>query len=134
MRHLSPTLLAILSNLVRPTAAVRLLESESLDPCQANSSITATLFHVVFTPDNNTLSYDISAYSSVTGKFTILVEVIAYGYIAVRQTIDPCQSTLSSNFCPIQETGPMDFQGSTQIPDGIVSRIPGRLSGSVSCQ
>ena len=106
-------------------SGVRMLESSSLNTCQANSNITAGLFNVVYTPDNNTLTYDISANSSVTGTFTVLLEVIAYGLEIVKQTIDPCQSILSSNFCPIQQTGPLVLQSEITLPSGLASRIPG---------
>jgi hypothetical protein len=106
-------------------SATDLLESKSLDPCQADSLITASLFNVVFTPNNNTLQYDILANSSITGNVTVELQVIAYGYTAATINIDPCDSTLSSNFCPIQAQGPLEFAGLTTIPDDIASRIPG---------
>jgi hypothetical protein len=106
------------------TSAVRMLESSSLNTCQADSSITAALFNVVYTPDNNTLTYDISANSSVTGTFTVQLQVIAYGYTAMNKSIDPCQSILSSNFCPIQQTGPLVLQSAITLPTDLSSKIP----------
>jgi len=107
-------------------SAVRMLESSSLNTCpgQADSSITAALFNVVYTPDNNTLTYDISANSSVTGTFTVELQVIAYGYTAMNKSIDPCQSILSSNFCPIQQTGPLVLQSAITLPTDLSSKIP----------
>jgi TRP (transient receptor potential)-like protein len=89
-----------------------------LNTCQTKSSIMAALFNVVYTLDNNTLTYDISTDSSVTGTFTVQLEVIAYGYTAMNKSIDPCQNILSSNFCPIQQTGPL------VLPSDLSSKIP----------
>lgn len=108
-----------------PLVSTQMLESQSLDPCQSDSLITASLFNVVYTANNGSLSYDVIANAAVTGNVTVLLEVIAYGYTAVQQTIDPCLSTLTSNFCPIQSTGPIKMQGSVSIPSSITSQIPG---------
>ncbi|KAL1966181.1 hypothetical protein VTN77DRAFT_4733 [Rasamsonia byssochlamydoides] len=106
-------------------SATQFLESDSLDPCIADSLITATLFNVVFTPNNNTLQYDIIANSTITGNVTVALEVIAYGYTAATIDIDPCNSALSTNFCPIQDIGPIRMVASTPVPDDIASKIPG---------
>lgn len=107
-------------------SATRLLQTKSLDLCQADSLITASLFNVVFTPNNNTLQYDIIADSTITGNVTVQLEVIAYGYTAATMNVDPCQdSDLSTNFCPIQVTGPMNMVASAPVPEDIASKIPG---------
>lgn len=106
-------------------SATRLLETKSLDPCQADSLITASLFNVVFTPNNNTLQYDIIADTTITGNVTVELEVIAYGYTAATMNIDPCHSDLSTNFCPIQDMGPIRMVASAPVSDNIASKIPG---------
>jgi hypothetical protein len=116
---------AIASLACLPVVSTQILESESLNTCQSDSLITATLFNVVYTANNRTLAYNVVANAEVTGKVTVLLEVIAYGYTAVTETIDPCASTLTSNFCPIQNTGPLNLQGNVQIPASITSKIPG---------
>ena len=75
------------------TDALRMLQSNSLNQCDgsASSGFTATLFNVVFTPDNGTLSYNINAISSISQKVVAQLNVIAYGLVAINKTIDPCK-------------------------------------------
>ena len=101
---------------------MRLIESESLNPCQANSSFTATLFNVIFTPDNNSLAFNILGVSSISGYVTAEIDVIAYGYTAVRQTLDPCTSNLEG-LCPMN-TGVIDIQSNIDIPSSVQKDIP----------
>ena len=104
------------------TSAINLIESKSLNPCQDNSSFTATLFNVIFTPDNNTLAFDVVGVSSITGNVTAELEVIAYGYVAVRQKLDPCTMNLQG-LCPMN-TGQINIQSNIEIPPDVKSRIP----------
>ncbi|KAE8553890.1 putative flavin carrier protein 3 [Talaromyces marneffei ATCC 18224] len=108
-------------------AAESYLASTSLDTCQEDSLITASLFDVTFFPGNDTIYYDINANASVTGNVSMTLQVIAYGYYLQPIDINPCDgSSLSTNFCPIQTAGePIDLQASSQVPSDIASRIPG---------
>ena len=108
-------------------SAERLIESKSLDPCQANSSFTATLFNVAFTPDNNSLAFDVVGVSSISGYVTAEIDVIAYGYTALKQTIDPCTSNLEG-MCPMN-TGQINIESNINIPDDVISKIPGIVYG-----
>src|SRR5436190_11061713 len=81
-------------------SAIRLLESKSLNPCQDNSNFTASLFNVVFTPNNGSIAFDIVGVSSIQGNVTVIAQVIAYGYTALNETINPCTSGLGG-FCPM---------------------------------
>lgn len=126
----------LLSSLSRPTwlsltaicslsvlaSAERLIESKSLNPCQANSSFTATLFNVAFTPDNNSLSFDIVGVSSISGYVIADIEAIAYGYLAVNQTLDPCTQNLEG-MCPMN-TGQINIQSNIVIPDSVINDVP----------
>ena len=117
------SLLSLLLSFTPFTSAVRLLESKSLNPCQDNSNFTASLFNVVFTPDNGSIAFDIVGVSSIQGNVTVLIEFIAYGYTAVNQTLDPCTSGLGG-FCPMS-TGQINIQSNLVIGSSYVSRIPG---------
>ena len=115
------TLLTLLT-LSSLTSAISLIESKSLNPCQDNSSFTATLFNVVFTPDNNTLSFDIVGVSSISGNVTAEIEVIAYGYTALKLKLDPCTMNLQG-LCPMN-TGQINIQSNIAVPSDVKNRIP----------
>jgi hypothetical protein len=88
--------LLLLSSLATTAlASVPLLKSTSLNTCQDNSGFTASLFNVVFTPNNGTASVDIVAVSSIEGSVVFDVLISAYGYQIIRKTVDPCNTDLS---------------------------------------
>lgn len=121
-------LLSALS-LLAPASAIRLIESKSLNQCQDNSSLTARLFHVVFTPDNLTLTFDVTAVSSIQGNVTFDVAVAAYGYNFFRQTIDPCKETGLTGMCPMN-AGPLDIAKSNfKLDKDAIAQIPGIAYG-----
>ena len=109
------------------TSAERIIESKSLNPCQENSSFTATLFNVVFTPDNYSLAFDIVGVSSISGHVMAELEVIAYGFTALKKTLDPCTNNLQG-MCPMN-TGPIDIKSNVDIPKATVAGIPGIAYG-----
>ncbi|KAL8668640.1 MAG: hypothetical protein Q9168_006738 [Polycauliona sp. 1 TL-2023] len=113
------TLLSYLSHL---SSAIRIIESNSLNPCQKNSSFTATKFSVTFTPDNGTLYFDIEGVSSISGFVIAHAEVIAYGYQAVQQDIDPCELNLLG-MCPMN-TGPINNKFNIPISKDAVAKFP----------
>ena len=110
------------------TSAERLIESSSLNPCQSNSGFTATLFDVVFTPDNGTLTYNINGVSTITGKIIADLQAIAYGYTAFNQTIDPCTNADLSSLCPMSP-GQIIINSNSQFSSDVVSNIPGIAYG-----
>ena len=103
-------------------SAEKIIESKSLNPCQSNSSFTATLFNVAFTPANNSLAFDIVGVSSISGYVTAEIDVIAYGYPALSQTFDPCTQNLEG-MCPMN-TGQINIQSNINIPNSVIDRIP----------
>jgi len=109
------------------SSAIRLIESQSLNPCQDNSSFTASLFNVVFTPDNNTLAFDVVGVSSIQGNVTAEIMVIAYGFTAVKQTLDPCTMNLDG-LCPMS-TGQINIQSNINVPNDVIAKIPGIAYG-----
>ena len=119
---------AITLTLSSLATAGRLIESNSLNACQDNSGFTATLFDVVFTPDNGTLTYNINGVSTITGKIIADLQVTAYGYTAFNQTINPCGSPDLSSLCPMSP-GQIVINSNSQFSSDIVNRIPGVAYG-----
>ncbi|RDW82127.1 putative flavin carrier protein 2-1 [Coleophoma cylindrospora] len=120
---LSPiVLLTSLLSIISSASAIRLIESKSLNTCQDNSSFTASLFDVVFTPNNLTLTFDVVGVSSIQGNVTFGIEVSAYGYVFIKQTLDPCTSNLNG-LCPMS-TGQIDISSNLVLDQSVVDQIP----------
>lgn len=117
------SLLSLLSGVNAKIGGLQLIESRSLNPCQANSSFTASLFNVVFTPNNNTVTFDIVGVSGVSGNVSFNVEVAVYGYIFLKQKIDPCTSDLKG-LCPMN-TGQLTIESNLKLDPDTVKSIPG---------
>ncbi len=115
-------LLAIAFTSPHVTLALQYIESKSLNPCQINSSFKATLFNVIFTPNNGSLAFDIIGDSSISGYVTADIEVIAYGLNVVNRPLDPCASNLQG-MCPMN-TGQINIQSNIIIPPDLVKNIP----------
>lgn len=106
------------------SAAQKMLLSSSLNPCQKNSSFSATLFDVVFTPNNGTFTWDINGVSTINGNVTIGLKVLAYGLEVYTSEINPCDQTELRGLCPMRE-GPINLNANAQIPTSALSAIPG---------
>ncbi|KAF4125732.1 Transient receptor potential (TRP) ion channel [Geosmithia morbida] len=104
-------------------AAERMLVSKSLSTCQQDSSFSASLFHVVYTPHNNSASINMAITSSVQGYVVFDLAITAYGYQVIRQTINPCETELQG-LCPMN-TGNQDIEFPIPIPEDAASEIPG---------
>jgi hypothetical protein len=111
-------------SLLSGASAIRLIESKSLNTCQANSSFTASLFNVVFTPENRTITYDIVGVSSVQGDVSFNIEVSAYGYTFIKENINPCNTQGMSGMCPMA-TGQLDINSNLQFDQSTINQIPG---------
>ena len=114
--------LAAIASFVSLASAERLIESNSLNPCQDNSSFTATLFNVIFTPDNGSFAFDVVGVSSINGFVEAEIDVIAYGYQALHQTIDPCKSNLEG-MCPMRP-GQINIKSNFPVDASVVAQIP----------
>lgn len=103
----------------------RVIESESLSTCQANSGLTAQLFNVAFTPGNNTLYFKVTGVSTVNGHVAAEIDVTAYGYSAFqRNDINPCDSDINlQGLCPMA-SGQIDISASVTLPADTVKAIP----------
>lgn len=132
MRHsfqlrLFPFLLAIVGSILPFASAIRFIESKSLNPCQKDSSFTATLFNVVFTPNNGSLAFNIVGVSSISGKVTADIEIVAYGINVFKRPLDPCTNNLEG-MCPMN-TGQINIQSNIIVPPDIVQKVPGIAYG-----
>ncbi|KAI0134728.1 hypothetical protein BJ170DRAFT_213701 [Xylariales sp. AK1849] len=115
--------LALLSSLSGLATAEPMLSSSSLNTCQEDSSFTASLFNVVYTPNNNTASIDIVATSSVEGNVVFDVAISAYGYQIIRQTVNPCDAGLAG-LCPMT-AGKIPLNFNLPVGESAASQIPG---------
>jgi len=126
---LSPfVLLTSFLSLLSGASATRLIESKSLNTCQDNSSFTASLFNVIFTPGNLTLTFDVVGVSSIQGNVTFGIEVSAYGLTFFKETLDPCTQKSLNGMCPMS-TGQIDIQSNLQLEQSTVDQIPGIAYG-----
>ena len=116
-------LTAILLALLPLSSAEQYLSSSSLSSCQSNSSFSATLFDVVFTPSNGSLEFDIVGTSTISGNVSILIIANVYGLQAYKQTLDPCSEGLLG-MCPMS-SGPIVINSNLQLPSSAVKQIPG---------
>lgn len=115
---------ALIAALSPVTFGERIIESYSLNSCQANSSFTATLFNVAFTPRNNSLGFNINGLSSISGKVTAEFSIIAYGINALQKVIDPCAPGSGlEGMCPMN-TGPIPIKSNFRVDQSVIDQIP----------
>lgn len=92
----------------------------------ANSSFSASLFDVAFTPGNRSIVFDVVGVSSITGNVLIDLAVSAYGLHVYETTIDPCKSSDFKGLCPMNE-GPITLNSNyNDIPASTLSQVPGK--------
>ncbi|KAI2624985.1 TRP-domain-containing protein [Hypoxylon sp. NC1633] len=104
-------------------AAEPMLVSNSLNTCQEDSMFTASLFKVVYTPNNGTAFLNIVATSSVEGSVVFDVDVSAYGYTIIKTIIDPCKAGLAG-LCPMT-AGKIPLKFNLPVEAAAASQIPG---------
>lgn len=85
--------------------------------------LSADYFNVAFTPNNRTLSYDVSMTSEVKGYVTALIEVYAYGFKVITERVNPCTINIGS-LCPLI-SGNIDINANSVISADIINSIPG---------
>ncbi|KAK3899840.1 hypothetical protein C8A05DRAFT_36538 [Staphylotrichum tortipilum] len=117
-------LLSSLTTFVIPTAAEHVLRSSSLAACQDNSGFTASMFDVVFTPNNLTASITMLATSSIEGYVVFDISIFAYGYPIIRTKVDPCTSNLAG-LCPMTSGKLDDNPFNLPVTKDAVAQIPG---------
>ncbi|CAM1500683.1 Fc.00g098450.m01.CDS01 [Cosmosporella sp. VM-42] len=116
-------LLTSMAALLAPVSAERVLMSNSLNTCQQDSGFTASLFNVVFTPNNASANVNVVVTSSVQGKVVFDIRVAAYGYEFIKQTVDPCDIGLAG-LCPMV-SGKIPFEFNLDVKGDAVNQIPG---------
>jgi len=123
---LSKSLLWLAAAALPVASAERIIESRSLNPCMANSSLSATLFNVAFTPNNRSLGFTIEGISNIVGNIEADVELLVYGYPALSQKLDPCGSKELESMCPMN-AGPLTIKSNLDISQDLMSSIPGKV-------
>jgi hypothetical protein len=117
-------LAALLSPLlVSMVSATKVFESSSLDSCQDNTTFTASLFNLAFFPENHTLSLNVNGDATVTGNVTFKIEAAAYGYVFLKENLNPCTMGLAS-FCPLNQIQISEDTVYTNISASVSNRIP----------
>lgn len=125
MRFFKNALLSSLGLLAssQVASAGYVIESNSLNTCMDNSLFTADLFDFSLTPDNSSASIEINGFSSITGNVVAVIQVVAYGFSVVNQTVDPCKVDLAG-FCPMTK-GALPLPLSTiPIDSDTLKKIP----------
>ncbi|UNI20573.1 Putative flavin carrier protein 3 [Purpureocillium takamizusanense] len=116
-------LLSSMAALMAPASAERLLLSNSLNTCQQDSSFSASLFNVVYTPSNGSASVQMVVTSSIQGKVMFDLAISAYGYQFLRRTLNPCDMDLAG-LCPMV-AGKNSFGFNLNVGDDAAKNIPG---------
>jgi hypothetical protein len=120
----------VLSVLLNTVAAIRKIESTSLNTCMENSALHASYFSVVFTPDNRTLTFKINGDSQVSDHIKLDLEVTGYGWAFFSKVIDPCEGgngpdNALKGVCPMR-AGPLaNMRSNAQLPADALQRVPG---------
>jgi hypothetical protein len=115
--------LGVLGVFVAGVSGARVLKASSLVTCMENSAISATNFDVSFTPDNRTVTYDVTANVEISGNATALITVYAYGIQVIQETLNPCKLNIDQ-LCPMTP-GQIDIQSHSTLTSSIVNDIPG---------
>ncbi|KAG6296471.1 hypothetical protein E4U46_002282 [Claviceps purpurea] len=115
--------LASMASMLSSVAGENMLMSNSLNNCQEDSSFTASLFNVVYTPKNNSATVEVVATSSVQGYVLFDLAISAYGYTFLRRTVDPCEMKLGG-LCPMV-AGKIPFAFNLPVPADASKQIPG---------
>ena len=124
---LSRSLLWLAAAAAPLVSAERIIESKSLNPCMSNSSFSATLFNVAFTPSNRSLGFNIQGISNIAGKVEADMELLVYGYAAMKEKLDPCGSKELEGMCPMN-AGPLTIKSNFDISEDIIKQLPGKHS------
>jgi hypothetical protein len=117
-------LLTALCALLPLASAMRMVESNSLNECMPNSNFSATLFRVVFTPDNGTLSFQLNGVSQISGKVLLDFQVLGYGYSVFHKTMDPCDDATLAGLCPMNQGQIPNLPSNAQLPMSTVDQVP----------
>lgn len=120
--------LALLASMAAVMAPVvsgeRMFISTSLSSCQSESSFSASLFNVVFTPSNNSISVNVVAKSTISGKVKFRVIASVYGYPIINNDVfDPCTIDGGAGLCPMH-VGSITSAFNLDVPADALDRVP----------
>ena len=115
-------LITLMSLAFSPVFCIQKLESTALASCQENSRFSASLFNVVFTPNNNSASFQIVATSTVENYVIFDIRAYAYGYQILQRVVDPCQ--LDVGLCPMQASR-LTNKFNQKVDPAFVKDLPG---------
>ena len=121
----SAAALSVLLSLASLGSAERVFQSSSLEICQDNSTISATLFNVAFTPGNRSVSLTFDGQSTHEGNVTFNVTASAYGYTFLRTNLDPCTYAGLETLCPLQHIDIGFYETFENISTDAIGNIPG---------
>ena len=116
-------LLTTLAAVLPSASAIRYIESKSINFCRDNPSFTASVFDVIFTPNNGSVAFHIDGISTISGKVTAEIEIIAYGIKIFTRSLDPCTENLEG-MCPMNP-GPVKIHSNFPVGPENVKRVPG---------
>ena len=103
--------------------AQRALYSNSFETCVDDSQLTATHFNVSITPDNNTLSYDLSGRNEYSGNATLTFTVTVDSNQVYSSKLDPCSGAGTASFCPATP-GELAINANQETAEGGFDQIP----------
>ncbi|KAJ5281419.1 hypothetical protein N7478_006791 [Penicillium angulare] len=113
---------ALLSPVVH---AIDVLKATSLTPCSDDNVVGVNFFELVFTPGNSSALVEFEGTIEYQGKIKIEVELLVYGYSAIKKELDPC--TLSSSglgLCPIEQAKMTIPRSDITVAKSFLSDIP----------
>jgi len=116
-------LLSALAATLPGAAGEQMLTSTSLNSCQPDSQFTASLFNVVYTPNNNSAAINVVATSSIEGHVIFDINVVAYGYSIIEQSVNPCDVKLAG-LCPMT-AGKIPLKFNLDVDPSAKDQIPG---------
>ncbi|KAF4975254.1 hypothetical protein FZEAL_7921 [Fusarium zealandicum] len=115
--------LASMAALMAPVSAENMLLSTSLNSCQKENGFSASLFNIVFTPNNGSANVNVVVTSSIEAHVKFDIRGYAYGYQFITQVLDPCNMDLPG-LCPMV-SGKIPFEFNLDVSGDELKRIPG---------
>ena len=117
-------------HLVQPVGAEKLLEAHSLTPCSNDGKVSINRFSVVYTPDNGSVIVGLDGSISYTGYVMLDVELLVYGYSALKKSLNPCSFGVSG-LCPLQVQSLTIPSAPLDVSTELFSDIPGECHGLI---
>lgn len=99
------------------------IETSSLLTCMKNSQVTASYFNVVYTPNDTTVVFDVSAITTLSGYIRANIQVIVYGLNVVEKNFSACDLGFKT-MCPIS-AGRIDVSSNYKLGSSVTKQIPG---------